>query len=183
MATEKIEIWGSEVIDTTDSGDRAKIGLVIELTTYGDYCIISTDIWFHSRFGVKQTNYSLQFNGKSVTGIPIDTSAYKSADGYTAYHDVYKVKLTSAPIVQTVKRTGSAQTIDLAASLTGISWVGSSSIMTVSKAVIIPALEGICKIHNGTSCEDYIAHIHDGDSYAAYIPYVHNGTSWEQYNG
>lgn len=42
---------------------------------------------------------------------------------------------------------------------------------------------GLCKIHNGTSCEDHLAHIKDGDSYAVYIPYVYNGTSWEPYNG
>lgn len=272
MVTEKFEIWGPEVIDPADSADRARIGLVIDLTTDGDYCTISTDIWFHSRAGVIQSAYDLKFNGESVTGVRIDTSAYKKADGYTEYHDVFKVKLTSEPIVQIIKRTDAAQTVDLAASLTGIAWVGSSSIMTVSKTFTIPGIGkydlslgyyvndvwhstgdntiarfnlfvnggtipvmgnvgdfsvslspgttylvelvwldsgyecigdtsisgtltqntevafhfaqfGICKIHNGTSSEDYIAHIHDGDSHAAYIPYVHNGTGWEPYNG
>jgi len=131
-----------EISSSTLPDYYGQVGMDVNIVNTSDTtCVINIDIWFWSKYGVNDSNYTLTLNGTEITNKnSIATESLEETD--TNWGSIYQVKLTSQPITFEVEKVSEATFATYEANLSGINWIdskcGSSQTLNCSTTISIP---------------------------------------------
>ncbi len=132
-------VWGN-TITGSGSAYQGKIGIYIKTSITSTLVTVSVEVWFWSKYSVKDKNNSYYYNSNATTATSLIGSrtinhAVASGEGWSTSN---QTKLGSA--MYNYPRNKSAYDKRFAAKFTGIDILGASNAMTATSSVSIPAL-------------------------------------------
>lgn len=129
-------VWGSEVLDDTNG---FRIGLYPTVSSTATETVVEVQIWWWTKYWIKQTSgQKLRFNWNATSAsTQIDCGAIETTGSSGAWKDTRQIMIGTVQ-TKTYTHTNAPQTIDIAASLTGLTAVAGTA--TVTTAVTIPAI-------------------------------------------
>ena len=137
MAAPSGTVWSSEV------NGRGRLGIYVGKTnsSSGGSTSVSIQVWFWTNYGAYDNSNTFYFNNNatSATTSRGSVSINHTVSSGGAWNTANQTRLGTYSY--NYSRTTSTQTINCAAKLTGIDWVGST--LTFSTSYTIPAPVGV----------------------------------------
>lgn len=131
--------WGSI------AGGKGRIGLYTSVSNGTTSATVTVQVWIWCKYSTSDSSNTLYYNNNATSATTSQGSKTINAKSNSSWSTSNQLKL--ATFTHTITKKTSAQTINCAAKLTGVEYIGAT--MTCTKSYTVPALASYTISYNG----------------------------------